>query len=99
MPTADDLETPSCRSCPVWKKSLFADLPDRALADLDRRKEPLRFAKGEHIFDEGAPASCIYCIRSGVAKVVQGDAEGKAAMVRIAPPGDSVGHRSIFTRA
>jgi CRP-like cAMP-binding protein len=98
MPTPDH-GTASCRNCPIWKKSLFSSLGEPDLDELAREKTPLRFGKGEQLFGQGEPATGIHCIQRGIAKVVQKNKQGRVVMVRIAPPGDTVGHRSIFTRA
>lgn len=98
MPIAD-AATISCRNCPIWKKSLFASLCEADLEVLERDKVPLRFDKGEPLFNQGAPTTGIYCIQRGIAKVIQKNKKGSVVMVRIAPPGDTVGHRSIFTCA
>jgi CRP-like cAMP-binding protein len=98
MPREDRDGALSCTNCPVWKKSLFANLPARDIDHLDGVKTMLRFEKGDHIFEQGAPATGIFCIQSGVAKILQKNVKGNGCIVRIAPPGDTVGHRSIFTR-
>lgn len=54
------------------------------------------YAKGEYVFHAGEDAHGIWAMCSGRVKVFQETEDGKQLTVRIAAPGDVVGHRSLL---
>ena len=106
-------ERPCCLGCPLRAKSLFAELGPAEEARLRAAKRSRSYRKGELIFAEGEPVTGIFCVAEGAVRISQTEegAEEKPAkkggkagakktlLVRVAGPGDTVGHRSVFTRA
>lgn len=88
----------SCRDCPAWPKSAFAQLGEEALAVLEREKEPAVHERGQAFTVQGEPAEKIYCLCSGSAKVTFTHAPTRSeSILRIVAPGDQVGYRCIFS--
>lgn len=56
------------------------------------------YLKGQTLFFQGAPPFGLYCIHDGKVKITKTGPEGKESIVRIARPGDILGHRSLFSR-
>lgn len=55
------------------------------------------YKKGHDIFLQGNPPFGLYCINSGKIKVTKTAHDGKEVIIRIAGPGDVLGHRSLFS--
>lgn len=85
-----------CGTCPAWKKSVFSELAPAVLDRIAAGKRPVELAKGGKLFEQGTPYDGIFCVARGSVKISQRDRNKKEAIVRIAAPGDIVGHRSIF---
>ncbi|MCI0506583.1 MAG: Crp/Fnr family transcriptional regulator [Gammaproteobacteria bacterium] len=85
-----------CRDCPVWKKSLFKDFDPDLVLWLTERKKTCSLKKKDILFHQGANVDGIFCHLSGLAKVVQKDADGNVRFSRLVLPGDTSGHRSLF---
>lgn len=56
------------------------------------------YKKGQPIFFQGNPPFGLYCIAKGKIKVSKVGNDGKESIVRIAGPGDVLGHRSLFSK-
>lgn len=93
--TSDNLK---CEACPSLGKGIFCDLEHSDLADLSEHKISNTYKKGQTLFVEGNPTFGIYCINKGNVKVTQLSSDGKESIIRIASPGDILGHRSLFTK-
>jgi CRP-like cAMP-binding protein len=85
-----------CRNCPVWKKSLFKDFSSDLIQWVTERKKTVTLNKKEILFSQGQDVDGIFCHLSGLAKVVQKDADGNIRFSRLVLPGDTSGHRSLF---
>lgn len=55
------------------------------------------YKKGQSIFFQGNPNFGIYCINSGKIKISKVCNGGKETILRIAGPGDVLGHQNIFS--
>lgn len=55
------------------------------------------YKKGHDIFLQGNPSLGLYCVNSGKIKITKTGLDGKESIVRIAGPGDVLGHRSLFS--
>lgn len=96
---APKLAPQSCRDCPAWPKSAFAQLGPEALAVLAREKEPVMHERGQAFTVQGEPAVKAYCLCSGSAKVTFTHAPTRSeSILRIVAPGDQVGYRCIFSK-
>lgn len=87
-----------CLGCPLREKSLFAGLEKSEEEKLRAAKVSRAYRKGEVIFAEGEPVTGVFCLAEGAVRVSQVEGE-KTLLVRVAGRGDTVGHRSVFTRA
>lgn len=84
-----------CSQCPAWKDSLFSEFSNDELNILSEKKSVIILKKNEAAFRQGEKTKGLFCIGQGGVKITQQGKTGET-VVRIAPPGDSVGHRSIF---
>lgn len=94
----DKVISVDCSKCENKSKSVFCDLTDRALNDLSHNKNVNCYKKGEVVFYQGNPPTGLYCINRGKVKILKAGNEGKESIVRIAGPGDVLGHRSLFSK-
>jgi CRP-like cAMP-binding protein len=63
---------------------------------ITERKKTVTLHKRNVIFQQGQEVEGIYCHLSGLAKVVQRDADDNIRFSRFVLPGDTSGHRSLF---
>jgi len=81
-----------CSLCSVYNRSwLFTEKnsyinPDKVLLHLYR---------GEKLFNEGHPADCYYCIRSGRLIITRKSKHNQEEIISIAEPGELLGIDSI----
>lgn len=87
-----------CEQCQNKDKSVFCALEQVALETLSQHKVMNSYKKGHTIFFQGNPPFGLYCINQGKVKIAKIGADGKESIVRIAGPGDILGHRSLFGR-
>ena len=87
-----------CESCNSRGKSIFCDLDDESMSLIDQCKVTNEYKKGQTIFSQGNPPFGLYSIQSGKVKVFKLGNDGKESIVRIAGPGDIIGHRSLFSK-
>lgn len=88
----------NCNDCQSKDKGIFCDLELSALNDVSHNKVMNQYKKGQNIFFEGNPPFGLYCIATGKIKVTKTGSDGKESIVRIAGPGDVLGHRSLFSK-
>ncbi|MBT4792786.1 MAG: Crp/Fnr family transcriptional regulator [Halobacteriovoraceae bacterium] len=86
-----------CSGCQMRDLGIFCDLSESALNDLSEHKVSNIYKKGQTLFMQGNPPFGMYCISSGIVKITQVGSDGKESIVRLAKPGDTVGHRSLFS--
>jgi CRP-like cAMP-binding protein len=86
-----------CGTCPSKGQGIFCELEAEALQDVSDHKVTNTYKKGQTLFVQGNPPYGMYCVSSGNIKISQIGEDGKESIVRIASPGDVLGHRSIFT--
>ncbi|MBC7713839.1 MAG: Crp/Fnr family transcriptional regulator [Rhizobacter sp.] len=89
----------NCKNCPAYSKSIFTTLSQDLITKLENEKSILKIVNGNYIFKDNESADYIYCLMDSVCKVTQKkDGTDKETVIRVAGPGDTVGHRSIFHR-
>lgn len=86
-----------CKTCTEKDKSVFCDLKDNHLKEIDRAKTANRYKPHQIIFYEGNNPFGVYCIQSGKIKIYKMDAQGKQQIVRLAGPGDIIGYRCLLS--
>lgn len=74
----------------------FKDLDGAALDDIAGMARPERIPRGEVLFQQGEPPRAIFMVLSGRLKAIQVTPEGRQVVVRLAGPGDLIGHVSVF---
>lgn len=94
MAKANRLE---CETCPSRGQGIFCELERESLKDVSDHKVVNTYKKGQTLFVQGNPPYGMYCVSEGNIKITQVGSDGKESIVRIASPGDVLGHRSIFT--
>ncbi len=92
-----DAKASRCEECPSRGESVFCQLEAAALEQLDRDKNTNAYKKGQNLFVEGNPPFGFYCISSGKVKLSKSTESGKEVLLRIAGPGEVLGHRSLFS--
>lgn len=86
-----------CDNCAQKSKSIFCELEKIALEGVSKNKVMNTYKKGNTIFFQGNPPFGLYCINSGKVKISKIGNDGKESIIRIAQPGDVLGHRSLFS--
>lgn len=87
-----------CEGCPVRKHTPFADLAPDLLDLIDDAKKTRKYKQGQVLFYEGNPVHGLHCIYAGKVKLYKTTPDGKRLTVRIADPGDQLGHLALFTK-
>lgn len=87
-----------CSHCHSRTKGIFCELEELSLSEVSQNKIMNTFKKGHDIFLQGNPPFGLYCINSGKIKVTKTGNDGKEVIIRIAGPGDVLGHRSLFSQ-
>jgi CRP-like cAMP-binding protein len=86
-----------CDQCESKDKGIFCQLQDLSLNKVSSNKVMNTYKKGQTIFFQGNPPFGLYCINSGKIKITNTGNDGKESILRIAGPGDVLGHRSLFS--
>lgn len=92
-----DFKTVKCESCECRDKGIFCDLEKIALSEVSDSKVMNSYKKGQTVFFQGNPSFGLYCVNKGKIKVSKIGPDGRESIVRIAGPGDVIGHRSLFS--
>ncbi len=87
-----------CEKCTNKEKSVFCGLEDAPLSSISHNKVMNNYKKGHTIFFQGNPPFGLFCINEGKVKIAKIGNDGKESIIRIAGPGDVLGHRSLFSR-
>lgn len=85
-----------CQTCRSRGKSVFCDLSDEHLKELDQAKTSNRYKPHQIVFYEGNQPHGLYCVSSGKIKVYKTDAQGHQQIVRLAGGGDLLGYRCLL---
>lgn len=88
----------NCESCSARKSGIFCNLNKESLNDVSNHKVMNHYKKGQTIFFQGNPPMGLYCVSTGKIKISRSGNDGKEAIIRIAGPGDVLGHRSLFSK-
>lgn len=87
-----------CEQCPSRGQGIFCEMELESLQDVNHHKVMNSYKKGQTIFFQGNPPFGLYCIANGKIKVSKIGGDGKESIIRIAGPGDVLGHRSLFSK-
>lgn len=86
-----------CRKCGIRDMVLFADLNEHDFARIHAPIDDLEARAGTILFAEGADASVIFTLRSGMIKLVRVTHDGRQRIVRVLRPGDVAGLEALAT--
>lgn len=93
------VEYVDCENCDAREDSIFCGLHEDTLHQIDRQKTVNVYQRGQNLFVEGNPPFGIYCITKGRVKLSKTTESGKEVLLRIAGPGEVIGHRSLFSES
>ena len=91
----EDPKNVSCECCRSRWKGVFCGIEQGTLDPVESQKDVLFLKKGRILFQEGLPSAGFYCVCSGFLKI-QKEIAGKTFTLRIAGPGEFLGHCSFF---
>ena len=99
MKTSTESKTaqPVCSSCNVFPSTIFRDGSPKELQKSFNCKSFIRFRRNETLFHENEPANGVFCIYSGMLKVVKKDHRSMEHIIRLGKPGDVLGIDSVMT--
>jgi CRP-like cAMP-binding protein len=86
-----------CEQCIVRQLNSLKTLSKEELGRLSTCKADRVIKKGEHIFEEGEHLNGVYCVKSGVCKLVKLSPNGKDQIVKLNTSGDLLGQRSTLS--
>ncbi len=89
---------PECDQCETRPKSLFCDLNEEHLQELNHAKTCNEYHVNQILFYEGNQPHGIFCVKQGKIKIYKSDSNGNQQIVRLAGPGDLVGFRSLLAK-
>jgi CRP-like cAMP-binding protein len=87
----------SCDKCDCVGKGIFCGLDTTSMNDISSNKVMNHYKKGQTLFVQGNPGFGLFCVNSGKIKVTKMGNEGKETIIRIAGPGDVLGHHNVFS--
>lgn len=85
-----------CKNCESRKTNVFCDLPDEALALLDKSKILNTYKRGQSIFYAGNFPGGLYCVNTGVIRIESSGNSGNNHILRVVQSGGILGYRSLF---
>ena len=85
-----------CRKCTIKPRSIFADIHDCDLEEMDSKKITTLYKKGQCIFYAGQSPIGIYCLNEGYVKIAKIGKDGKEQIVRFATHGGLLGIRALI---
>ena len=91
------LVIPDCKECGFRSRSIFCNLEQGDLNELNSQKGFISLKKGHNIFTQGMRPQSLFCIYTGKVKIHQLGNDGKDQIVRFAKEGDIVGYRALIS--
>lgn len=85
-----------CQTCKSREKSVFCDLSETHLKEMEAAKTTNHYQPQQVIFYQGNRPFGLYCISAGKVKIFKTDAEGNQQIIRLAGPGDVIGYRALL---
>lgn len=87
----------TCDKCECLAKGIFCNIQSSSLESVSTNKVMNHYRKGQTLYFQGNPAFGLYCINSGKVKISKIGADGKEIILRIAGPGDVLGHQNLYS--
>lgn len=94
---AKSIKNIHCKNCNCFANGVFCDMDSPLMNNLGENKVMNFYKKGQTLFLQGNPAFGIFCINSGKIKISKIANDGKETILRIALPGDVLGHQNLFS--
>jgi len=85
-----------CTQCPSVGRSAFVCLKGAQRSRLAKAALPHAYTCGQVLFHQGTPAHGVFCVRSGLVKLMRQTNRRDAAMVGVRTSGDLIGHRAVL---
>ena len=86
----------NCDQCIIRRLNALKSLHSDELRSITKSKNEKVFNRGDYIFKEGKYLNGIYCISSGICKLVK-SVEGKIRILKFIKQGDLLGLRSLMS--
>jgi CRP/FNR family transcriptional regulator len=86
----------NCNACALRLEMVCGDVSLDDLNDFHAGIDDFDFAPGATLFEMGARADAVYCIRAGAVKMVHYEPSGVVRIVRVLKAGDVAGLESTF---
>lgn len=86
-----------CKQCKVREFGPFKSLSNQELEQVHQNKISYTFKKGDVLFEEGNALNGMFCIRSGVCKLMKLSGNGRHQIVKLVSSGDTIGQRSLVS--
>lgn len=86
-----------CLTCKQRLNSIFCELKNEELLELNQQKFCSLYKKGQVLFHEGANPHALYIINSGKVKLLV-NVDGKEQIVRLGQNGDTIGYRALLSK-
>lgn len=84
-------------ACDCQRRGIFCGIKQETMESISSMKLTNRYKKGFHLFLQGSPALGLYSISSGKIKLTKVGTDGKEIIIKIAGPGDVLGHMNLYT--
>lgn len=84
-------------NCNCLTHGIFNDLSPKFQEQVSKFKVMNPYKRGQVLFTEGAPNFGLFSINAGKIKVSKAAPEGRETILRIAGPGDILGHQNLLT--
>jgi CRP-like cAMP-binding protein len=88
---------PGCDDCVILSNSLFSQLTNDEITNLNFDKGCNFHKKGNIIYHEGSRVNGFYCVNKGIVKLFKTGIEGREQIIRFAKKGDIIGYRSLLS--
>lgn len=89
----------SPENCTCMSHGIFCDLNPKFMEQVNKFKVMNLYKKGQVLFAEGSPNFGLFSVNAGKIKISKAAPEGKETILRIAGPGDVIGHQNLLTNA
>lgn len=88
----------NCMACGLRDIMICSDVRVEELADFHTWIDDLTVSSGNTLFSADTPVDGIYCIRSGMIKLIRFSSSGAQRIVRIVKRGDVAGLEAVFSQ-
>lgn len=84
-----------CAACALRSGTFAATLDAADLGQLESVRTTHSYQRGHFLFYEGNPCTGVFCVRSGVVKLVKNAPQGRRCTLALAGPGDLLGLEAL----